>query len=90
MLEVRDGEVHPVERVRNRDASIRRLAQISHQLGDKERVAVVHGDCLEDAEQLRVELQRLEPGDIPITEIGSVLGTHAGPGVLGVGCILAH
>lgn len=91
LLEVRDGEVHPLERVRNRATSIRRVAQLVHELGKKEMLAVVHGDCLVEAEALGQEIAALEGvTDIPITEIGSVLGTHAGPGALGIGCVLAR
>lgn len=91
ILEVRGGEVHPVERVRNRAASIRRVAQLVHELGAKERMAVVHGACLSEGEALRASISDLGEGeDLPLTEIGSVLGTHAGPGVIGIGCVLAR
>ena len=90
ILEVRESEIHPVERVRNRAASIRRVAQLVHQLGPKERVAVLHGDCAAEAEPLRAHFAELEGlSNVPMAEIGSVLGTHAGPGVIGIGCILA-
>lgn len=90
ILEVRASEIHPVERVRSRAASIRRVAQLAHDLGPKQLVAVVHGDCLEEAEALRAQFAQLEGlSDVPIAEIGSVLGTHAGPGVIGIGCVLA-
>ncbi len=90
VLEVRDGEVHPLERVRTRAAAVRRVAQLSLQLGPKEQIAVVHGDCLEGVEALRTQILSLEQlDDLAIAEIGSVLGTHAGPGVIGIGCVLA-
>jgi DegV family protein with EDD domain len=90
ILEVRDGEVHPVERVRSRAAAIRRVAEIAHQLGPKEQIAVVHGDSPDDARLLTMEFARLEGlGGVPSAQIGSVLGTHAGPGVAGIGSILA-
>lgn len=90
ILQVKDGEVHPIERVRNRPASIRKVAELAHALGKKQHLAIVHGDCLDEAEALRSEVERLEGRtDIPIAEIGSVLGTHAGPGVIGIGSVLA-
>lgn len=91
VLQVRDSQVHPVERVRTRQASIRRVAQLVHALGPKELLAVVHGDSQTEGERLREEVSELEGrSDIPMAEIGSVLGTHAGPGVIGVGCVLAR
>ena len=91
ILEIRGGEIHPVERVRTRAASIRRVAQLVHELGAKERIAVVHGACLSEGEALRETISELEDAkDLPLAEIGSVLGTHAGPGVIGIGCVLAR
>lgn len=90
VLQVRDSEVHPVERVRTRQASIRRVAELTRGLGLKERIAVVHGDCEREAEELRDRVSEMEGiSDVPMAEIGSVLGTHAGPGVIGIGCVLA-
>lgn len=90
VLEVRDGEVRPIERVRTRNASIRRVAEIAHEAGPKELVAVVHGDCETEAHALATDLARREGSRlVPLAELGAVLATHAGPGVIGVGCILA-
>ena len=50
VLEVRDGEVRPVERVRTRAGALRRVAEITRLLGPKAHVCVVHGACEEDAE----------------------------------------
>ncbi|MBI4213118.1 MAG: DegV family protein [Chloroflexi bacterium] len=88
VLQVLDGEIHPVERVRTRAASVRRVAELASQLGPKDLTAVVHGDCRSEAESLVTLISEQER--VPITEIGSVVGTHAGPGVLGIGCVLAR
>jgi DegV family protein with EDD domain len=90
ILHVVGGEVHPLERVRTRGASFRRIVEIAHELGPKEHIAVVHGDSEADARILASEIASTEGlSNIPITELGPVLATHTGPGVIGVGCILA-
>lgn len=90
VLEIRAGEIHPLERVRTRSASIRRVVQLVREVGPKEEIAIVHGDCRSEAEALRDALLGIEGGSsVPITEVGSVVGTHAGPGVIGIGCLLA-
>jgi len=91
VLECHDGEIYPVERVRTRGAAVRRVAEIVHALGPKERVAVAHSDRQEEARAFAVDVARQEglPG-VRIAELGSVVGTHTGPGVLGIGCLLAH
>lgn len=91
VLQVRDGEVLPVERVRTRTASLRRLADLAQEAGPKELITVVHGDCESDAQALCDEITRRENGaSAPICEIGAVIATYAGPGIVGVGCLLAR
>ena len=79
ILFCRDGEIHPVERVRTRPAALRRLAALVLAAGPT-RVAVAHGDSPDDAESVRNQLGLTERiGAVPITELGTVLGTHTGP-----------
>jgi uncharacterized protein len=51
------------------------------------RVIVGHCDCADDAERLRIELQRLLPAldAIWVMEAGAGIGAHAGPGSLVLG-----
>jgi len=90
VLEVRDGEVRPVERVRTRAGALRRVAEITRRLGPKALVCVVHGACEEDAAAFCGQVAASEGRErIPIAEIGAVIGAHAGPGVLGIASLLA-
>ena len=91
ILIIRDGEVSPLERVRTSPAAIRRLVEIVTSLGPLERIAVLQGGNPAGADELERQLaprlpgQRLERG-----EIGTVLGTHGGPGVVGAALLLAE
>ena len=90
ILEVKDGAVLPFERVRTRSASIRRLAELVKSAGRKKHVAVAHGDAVIEAHSLRQSIMDAEHLDnVSVTEIGAVIGAHAGPGLIGVGFILA-
>jgi DegV family protein with EDD domain len=90
MLTFRDGEVHPVERVRSRTAAMRRLVDVVATQGRIERLGVLHGGSPETLVELeRLVAERLPDRPIDRTEIGSVLGTYAGPGAFGVCCVLA-
>ena len=90
IVEVRDGEVRPRERVRTMNGALRRLVETVTGLGQIERLAVMHGDAAPQAAELERQLQphfpelRIEQG-----EIGTVLGVHAGPGVVGTAILLA-
>lgn len=46
---------------------------------------ITHGDCPEDAEYLaKVVREKMEVENILINNIGTVIGSHTGPGVLAV------
>jgi DegV family protein with EDD domain len=91
ILSVREGEVSPVERVRTMNGALRRLVELVVGLGPVERLGVVDGDsgthATEVANQLRARYPDLQ---IERGELGPVVGTHGGPGVVGVGILLAR
>jgi DegV family protein with EDD domain len=91
ILQAWEGEVHPIHQVRTRAASLRRIIELAAEVGATERMAVVHGDCTEEARAMRDEIAARSGGaSIPIVEIGAVIATYTGPGVLGVGCLLGR
>jgi len=90
ILEITDGEVRPLERVRTLTGAIRRLVETGVAVGEVERLAVMHGDAEAGARELERQLQPHVPRlTVEHGEIGSVLGVHAGPGVFGVAVLLA-
>ena len=74
------------EKPRGRKQAIH--TQIAHMkegwLPDMGRLVVIgHGDCPEDAEQLRQAVLREFPdADIRTAYIGPIIGAHTGPGML--------
>lgn len=91
ILSIRDGEVAPVERVRTITGALRRLVELVVAFGPLERLGVVDGDSPSNASELAVQLGRHYPGlTIDRGELGPVVGTHGGPGVVGVGVLLAR
>jgi DegV family protein with EDD domain len=83
-----DGEVTPVERVRTSSRAFQRLVAAMDELKEAGQTAwcIQHIQAHEDAERLAVEGRRVfgvEP--LMVSEIGAVVGTYAGPGLLGVG-----
>ncbi|MCA1645096.1 MAG: DegV family protein [Chloroflexi bacterium] len=91
ILSVRDGEVAPVERVRTMNGALRRLVELIVALGPLERLGVVDGDSVNNASEVARQLAVHYP-DLTIDrgELGPVVGTHGGPGVVGVGALLAR
>jgi DegV family protein with EDD domain len=91
ILSIRDGEVAPVERVRTINGALRRLVELVIGLGPIERLGVVDGDSNNNASEVARQLAVHYP-DLTIDrgELGPVVGTHGGPGVVGVGVLLAR
>jgi fatty acid-binding protein DegV len=87
LLSIRDGEVHPEERVRTRALALERVFQIVTSYRVQE-VAIGYSTNPQEAEQLRQRLASALPGVTPqVLRLGPVLGVHGGPGVLGIGVL---
>ena len=83
-----EGKLVNMEKARGRKASIEVLVKKLDQLGqgyDNRMVFVCHGDCLEEANQLKAMLlQRDGVQEVFVGNLGAVIGSHAGPGTLAV------
>ena len=89
ILGVVDGEVAPVSRARGGRRAQRRIVEILKERFDPARplmAAVAHARAPAWGDRLRVLLgQAFELREEIVTDIGPVVGTHAGPGC--VGCV---
>jgi DegV family protein with EDD domain len=86
LVEVRDGEVLALERVRTRRAMIDRLKQLALDLGPVEQLAVQHTRAADDARAIAADLAaQLNLHEPPVVcEATTAIGTHVGPNGLGV------
>ena len=88
ILSLADGRVAPLDRVRTRAKAIPRLVERLRQDLPVERLAVMHTQAPEDAERIRVQLAAELPDvEVDVGELGAVLGTHIGPGAVGMAYI---
>lgn len=84
VIEVANGKVEPESRQRTRARALRYLADKVGQHRPVETLAVMHGDA-PDVEELLDLLAPFHPREeILVGDVGAVIGTHAGPGVIGV------
>ncbi len=91
ILELRDGAVEPLERVRTAGKALARVEALSverasHLAGDggELRAAVLHLDAEERAAQLQQALAEALDVPVDLTELGAVIGAHVGPGTIAV------
>ena len=82
------GEAAIIERLRSSKKALERIVELTAEQQPLERLAVLHGANEEGATRLLSMLEALNPPQPVVTgHIGAVLGTHLGPGAVGV-CFL--
>jgi DegV family protein with EDD domain len=91
VLCIRDGLVTPLERVRTFERALNRIVELAREVDRGQGVCVIvgHAGAGADAERIGRELEPIAE-TLMIQPLGPVVGAHAGPGVVGVGCYPAE
>jgi len=88
IFEVRDGMLEALERVRTRKKSLARVIRLIEERIDGRKplhLATLHAKAEEDARWLLdVGCAHLNPDEKLYAEVSPAVGTHAGPGVVGL------
>jgi len=89
ILTLQDGVLEPLEQVRSKRKAVMRLLDLVEERLDSQapqaRVAVTHALVPDEAEALIQDLvARLGCTEPSLSEVGPVIGTHTGPGVLAI------
>ena len=83
-----EGRVVAAEKFKGRKKALRSLVNQIGNNGENietQTIFICHADCLEDALQVKnMILEEYKVKDIVINSIGAVIGTHGGPGTIGV------
>lgn len=93
IIDVADGEVLMVDRVRTRRNAITRIKEMAHELGSLQSLAVLHTANLDAARELAAEFAQTIPTlsePIMVCEATTAIGTHVGPNGLGVAAVVAE
>ncbi len=90
IVQVYEGQVQLVERVRTSARAEHRLMELIKDLGPLEKAVVLHTNAPNRAERLADHVQELDPRwERLIAPAGVIIASHAGPGAVGVACLLA-
>jgi DegV family protein with EDD domain len=88
ILHFEDGTIQPLSQTRTKKKGIEELLSIAEdRLGSKPmaEAAVVHVDCLEEGRSLVEKVrERFDPPLVHLSDVSPVVGTHVGPGALGL------
>lgn len=82
-----EGKVVACEKIKGRKRAIKYLLNEVKEKAvnvEEQVIFICNADCLEDANDLKnMILQEVNPKEVIINNIGSVIGSHGGPGTLG-------
>jgi DegV family protein with EDD domain len=88
ILEVRDGAVEPLDRVRTFRKALDRLLQevaaSAAAWGGRAAVLVTHADKAEAAAQIALRAADIAGEPVRLIDVGPVIGCHGGPGAIGM------
>ncbi len=89
IISLKDGEVIAVEQPRTRSKAYARVAELVQEMGKIEHISIAEsGEGL--GQQLAQALRNVYSGDLPIYQLGAVLGTHTGPGTAAIAAVIAR
>jgi DegV family protein with EDD domain len=90
LLKMHNG-VADLERIRTRSQATRRLIELAEGLMPLRRIAFLHTNAAERLAELRVRAAHLIPaGDTPLNGmVTPIIGSHVGPGAIGLVCVRA-
>ncbi|MCU0485006.1 MAG: DegV family protein [Anaerolineales bacterium] len=87
ILELQDGRIEPLEKVRTRAKALARMVDLlGERTGGKPfQIAVVHANAEKEAQELMKQVtSRFHTTQQVIAPVSPVVGTHVGPGTLGL------
>lgn len=86
-----DGKLQVIGKERGRKKSLNKIVDMAAEQSkgwDNDIIMITHGDCIEDAEYVaKLVREKMGIDNILINNIGTVIGSHTGPGVVAVFCM---
>ena len=83
-----EGKLQVIAKERGRKRSLNKIVDMAAERAqgwDNDIVMVTHGDCIEEAEYVaELAKEKLGAKEVLINNIGTVIGSHTGPGVVAI------
>lgn len=84
LIEVKNGVVEEAGKQRTRTKALAALVDVlKKHAGDLDRVGILHAQC-PDVDAFLAQVKDVYSGDVIVSDIGAVIGTHAGEGTIGI------
>ncbi len=86
-----NGKLQVIGKERGRKKSLNKIVDMAVEQSkgwDNDIIMITHGDCIDDAEYVaKLVREKMGIDNILINNIGTVIGSHTGPGVVAVFCM---
>lgn len=86
-----EGKLQVIGKERGRKKSLQKIVERAAEQAkgwENDLIMITHGDCIEDAEYVaELVRKKMRISNILINNIGTVIGSHTGPGVVAVFCM---
>lgn len=91
VIHVYDGEARSAAKVRTRAKALTQLIELVESLGRPEQLALLHTNAPEEVQAFKQRIAHLIPAgqDPIIVEVTPAIGSHIGPGAVGLACIMS-
>lgn len=88
IINMEDGKLIPIEKIRGKKKVLHRLIELMKERGDHldlQLVGISHADNEETVQEVKAMIEsEFHPASITITDIGSAIGAHTGPGTIAI------
>jgi DegV family protein with EDD domain len=88
VLAIENGRVEPIEKIRTKKKALARISEIVREKTAGKtnvRLATLHANAEDEAQALLSQLEaEIHPVESLVASVSPVVGTHAGPGVVGI------
>jgi DegV family protein with EDD domain len=83
ILQIKDGLIQEGGKQRTRSKAIALLIEKVKDAGAIENLSVLQAEC-DDVDEFVAALHEFYPGEIMVSDIGAIIGSHTGPRAIGV------
>jgi DegV family protein with EDD domain len=88
LLNVEDGKLVPIEKIRGKKKLMRRIIEVMKERGESienQVIGISHADDIETAEEMKkMIMDEFAPRDVFVSDIGAAVGSHTGPGTIAI------
>jgi len=88
LLNVEDGKLVPIEKIRGRKKLHNRILEVMEQRGinfESQVIGISHADDFTTANEIKERfIEKFGPQDVVITSVGAAIGSHTGPGTIAI------